>query len=155
MSLPRTLRGGAAARHASHSLVFDITWKSSSARHHSCLWSRCIVGSEKTTQARPDDPSILPLQAASTCSCCCRRPVGGTVSSSHATVAPYPLRTSLRACLLACKRICVVTASQIELTRDSPVFDGKSMIAQSSDFSPSPATLIAKLVGATRLPIGW
>ncbi|WP_314949504.1 hypothetical protein [Bradyrhizobium cosmicum] len=35
------------------------------------------------------------------------------------------------------KRIRVATASQIELTSDSPVFDGQSMIAQSSDFSPN------------------
>lgn len=43
------------------------------------------------------------------------------------------------ACLqahLCCHSFFVVTLSQIEFTSDSPVFDGQSMIAQSSDFSP-------------------
>jgi hypothetical protein len=50
---------------------------------------------------------------------------------STASTANLPSRQ------LVYKRTYVVTISQIELTSDSPVFDGQSMIAQSSDFSPT------------------
>ena len=149
-SLPRRAASGRrTSTHRSRSQAHsDLTLrKSSSAQRHSCLCSleaalsrssqwRCIAGNKKTTQNRPGDPNIPLLRAASICSCCCTRPVGGTVNSSHANVALSPLPTPF-ALLLAYKRICVVTASQIELTSDSPVFAGQSLITQSSDFSPN------------------
>jgi len=58
-----------------------------------------------------------------------------TAQRTHRTQALHLLHCEPPSRLLVYRRICVVTALQIELTSDSPVFDGQSMTAQSSDFS--------------------